>query len=277
MNKDFETQYQDALKDILKNGDVRRDRTGVGTRMIPGVRIEHDWRKGAPVLTGRKIAVKTAIAEMMFFVSGSTNINDAPAGVQKWWRPQADANGEMGQGSYGAMLRRQRWVTDSGHVHEADQIKALLMGLRVSPTSRRHVLSTWNAAAMDHQCLPPCHGSFTTFHCRRSDYLDMVCTQRSGDMGIGVPHNIAQYGALQFLVAHLVGRKPGKLIYTINDAHIYSNHVNHIGAYLAKDTYSLPRYEVLGNHSSFDTMGFEPIVVQDYRHSGPITGWPMAL
>lgn len=274
----FEDQYRAALRECLDNGDPRVDRTGVGTKALFGVRIEHDWKQGAPVVTGRKIAVKTAISEMMWFLSGETDKSTAPPQVASWWSSWSAKDGSMGQGSYAGLIRNQRWVEDNGHVHTCDQLKQLIKGLDVNPWSRRHVLSAWNAAVpADHQALAPCHANFSTFHCKRNGELDMVAVQRSADSICGLPHNIAQHGALQLLVAHVVGRRPGKLVYNVGDFHVYDNHREYAERYLALPTFELPRYEILGNHSSFDTMGLNPIVVQDYHHGPSFGRIPVAV
>ena len=212
-------QYVDLVNRVLREGEPRADRTGVGTLAVFGGRIEFDLRERFPLVTVKETRWKTAFLEMLWFLRGETNTEYLHQHGCTLWDAWATARGNLGP-VYGAQWRG--WpVTEWDNV---DQIAVLIDGLKNNPQGRRHIVSAWNVAELDYMALPPCHWAFQCY-VSNSGELDMQVNQRSWDLALGAPFNIAQYALLLTLLARATGLKPRKLSFAFGDAHIYQNHV----------------------------------------------------
>jgi len=214
-------QYHDLLDHVLKNGSDRGDRTGTGTRSVFGHQMRFDLSKGFPVLTTKKLHLKSIIHELLWFLKGSSNIAYLKENGVSIWDEWADENGELGP-VYGVQWRS--WPKPDGGT--IDQIENVVEQIRTNPNSRRLIVSAWNPALVDEMALPPCH---TMFQFYVSDgKLSCQLYQRSGDIFLGVPFNIASYALLTMMVAQVCGLKPGDFVHTLGDAHLYSNHFDQL-------------------------------------------------
>ena len=212
-------QYVDLVNRVLREGEPRADRTGVGTLAVFGGRIEFDLRERFPLVTVKETRWKTAFLEMLWFLRGETNTEYLHRHGCTLWDAWADRRGNLGP-VYGAQWRE--WpVTKWDNV---DQIAVLIDGLKNNPQGRRHIVSAWNVAELDNMALPPCHWAFQCY-VSNSGELDMQVNQRSWDLALGAPFNIAQYALLLTLLARATGLEPRKLAFAFGDAHIYQNHV----------------------------------------------------
>lgn len=223
-----EYEYLNLCKDILEFGIEKNDRTGVGTRSLFGRQLQFDLGRGFPLLTTKKVHFKSVAHELLWFLSGSTNIQYLKDNNVSIWDEWADQNGDLGP-VYG-----KQWRNWSGQ----DQIATLIDQLRTNPDSRRHIVSAWNVAELDQMALPPCHCFFQFYV--RGEYLDCQLYQRSADVFLGVPFNIASYALLMQMVAQQVEKKAGKLTITFGDVHLYNNHVNQLWTQLTRPAYDFP-------------------------------------
>ena len=212
-------QYIDLVNRVLREGEPRADRTGVGTLAVFGGRIEFDLRERFPLVTVKETRWKTAFLEMLWFLRGETNTKYLNRHGCTLWDAWADRRGNLGP-VYGAQWRRWR----DTEWDDVDQIAVLIDGLKNNPQGRRHIVSAWNVAELDYMALPPCHWAFQCY-VSNSGELDMQVNQRSWDLALGAPFNIAQYALLLTLLARATGLKPRKLAFAFGDAHIYQNHV----------------------------------------------------
>jgi thymidylate synthase len=225
-------QYHDALQFILENGTVCDDRTGTGTISHFGMQSRYDLSDGFPIVTTKRVHLKSIIHELLWFLSGETNIKYLQDNSVSIWDEWADDNGDLGP-VYGKQWR------DFGGV---DQIARLVKDINSSPNSRRLIVSAWNPADVPEMALPPCH---TLWQVRIiGEKLHMQLYQRSADMFLGVPFNIASYALLQMMIAQVTGYKPGELIHTIGDAHIYLNHVEQVELQLSRCSKPLPEMRI---------------------------------
>lgn len=265
--------YLDLLCDVYRNGEPHQDRTGVGTRSVFGRQWRHDMRKGFPLLTTKYVSLRQTFNELVWFLSGSTNVNDLPKETQKWWRPWAKPNGDLGP-IYGRQLRSARsWAISPSKMTATDQLAVLMQSLVRDPFSRRHILSTWNAADVCDMALPCCHGLVIQFKIHEHDNgLSLHVYQRSADIFIGVPVNIASYGLLLHMIAHVTGYTPRDLIFSYGDIHIYNNHVDRAKLQLKRGTYPLPQLsfkDVPQIDNPLDRLlaiKYEHIVLSGYQH-----------
>lgn len=223
MDEVNELVYANALGDILKNGEVREDRTGTGTISKFGTFMEFDLRFGFPILSGKKIHWNSVITELLWFISGDTNIKFLKENGVSIWDEWANANGDLGP-VYGS-----QWRNGDG----VDQLKNVIESIKEDPYSRRHIVSSWNVGDLDKMALPPCHLLFQ-FYVTKNDELDMLVYQRSADFFLGVPFNISSYSALLMIVAKLTNKTARQLKYTFGDSHIYLNHVDQVKEYLGR-------------------------------------------
>jgi thymidylate synthase len=226
-------QYLDLLQHVLDNGGDRGDRTGTGTRSVFGYQMRFDLAQGFPVLTTKKLHLKSIIHELLWFLAGDTNIkylNDHGVSI---WDEWADENGELGP-VYGKQWRS--WPTRDGG--EIDQIRNLLEQIKTNPNSRRLIVSAWNPEEVDKMALPPCHTMFQFYVA--GDRLSCQLYQRSADIFLGVPFNIASYALLTMMVAQATGLKPGDFVHTLGDAHIYHNHFMQARLQLTRTPKELP-------------------------------------
>lgn len=224
--------YEELLKQVLENGEYRQDRTGVGTKSIFGGDIRYNLAAGFPLITTKKVHFKSVAEELFWFLRGETNIKTLDATI---WYEWADANGSIGARAYGAQWRN--W--QGSH----DQIQNVVESLTNNPQSRRHLVTAWNPAELEDVALPPCHYSFQ-FYLSNANRLSIIVNQRSADMFLGVPFNLASYALLCHLVATTVGAAPGEIIWRGGDCHIYENHIEQVKEQLTRDVREFPRLEV---------------------------------
>ena len=243
-----EWQYLNLLRDILDNGVRRDDRTGTGTLGVFGRQMRFDLSKGFPVLTTKKLHLKSIIYELLWFLRGDTNIRWLQDRGVKIWDEWAGADGELGP-VYGKQWRS--WATPDGS--SIDQIEKLVVGLRTNPNSRRHIVSAWNPADIEDMALPPCHCLFQFFVA--DGKLSCQLYQRSADVFLGVPFNIASYALLTMMVAQVAGLEPGDFVHTFGDAHLYSNHLEQAELQLTRQPLALPTMTIA---SKRDLFAFEP-------------------
>ncbi len=228
-----EWQYLNLLRDILENGTRRDDRTGTGTLGVFGRQMRFDLAKGFPLLTTKKLHLRSIIVELLWFLRGETNIAWLKENGCSIWDEWADETGELGP-VYGKQWRS--WATPNGA--SIDQIARLIEGLKTDPNSRRHIVSAWNPADIEDMALPPCHCLFQFFVA--DGKLSCQLYQRSADVFLGVPFNIASYALLTMMVARVVGLKPGQFVHTFGDAHLYLNHVEQAELQLTRQPRDLP-------------------------------------
>ena len=233
-----EQQYLDLLADILANGAERSDRTGTGTKGVFGRQIRFDLTQGFPLLTTKKLHLKSIIVELLWFLRGDTNIRWLQERGVSIWNAWADEAGELGP-VYGKQWRS--WAAPDGRV--IDQIGNVVKGLKTNPYSRRHIVSAWNPADVDDMALPPCHCLFQFFVAPDKNGVDRLSCQlyqRSADVFLGVPFNIASYALLTMMMAKAVGLAPGDFVHTFGDAHLYLNHLEQARTQLERQPRPLP-------------------------------------
>ena len=228
-----ERQYLALLQDILDTGVRREDRTGTGTLGVFGRQMRFDLARGFPVLTTKKLHLRSIIVELLWFLRGETNIAFLKDHNVSIWDEWADAEGELGP-VYGKQWRS--WTAPDGRV--IDQISRVVEGLKTNPSSRRHIVSAWNPADVDDMALPPCHCLFQFFVA--DGKLSCQLYQRSADVFLGVPFNIASYALLTHMVAHVVGLEPGEFVHTFGDAHLYLNHLDQARLQLTREPRPFP-------------------------------------
>ena len=240
-------QYLELLAHVMETGSDRGDRTGTGTRSVFGYQMRFDLAAGFPVTTTKKLHLRSIIHELLWFLKGETNIRYLKENGVSIWDEWADEKGDLGP-VYGAQWRS--WAAPDGH--HVDQIANLIEGLKTNPLSRRHIVSAWNPALVDEMALPPCHCLFQ-FHVA-DGRLSCQLYQRSADIFLGVPFNIASYALLTMMVAQVVDLAPGDFVHTLGDAHIYSNHFEQARLQLSRTPKTLPRMRI--NPEVKDIFGF---------------------
>ncbi|AZN71314.1 thymidylate synthase [Georhizobium profundi] len=249
-------QYQDLLEHVLEIGVDRMDRTGTGTRAVFGYQMRYDLAEGFPLLTTKKLHLKSIVHELLWFLKGDTNIAYLKENGVSIWDAWADANGDLGP-VYGYQWRS--WPKpDGGHV---DQIANVIHQIKTNPNSRRLIVSAWNPALVDEMALPPCHCLFQFYVAEGR--LSCQLYQRSGDIFLGVPFNIASYALLTMMIAQVCGLKPGDFIHTLGDAHLYSDHFEQAREQLQRAPRTLPKMEL--NPSVDDVFAF---TFEDFTLSG---------
>lgn len=250
----YEKQYLSALGHIINHGYDSDDRTGVGTLRHPQrVVMEFSLQDGQlPLLTTKWVNFRAVKRELLWMLSGSTNVNDLGVGI---WDQHADSEGELGP-VYG-----KQWRNFGG----TDQVRELVNGVRQNPHGRRHIVSAWNPAELELMALPPCHCMWQVFV--QGGELSLCLYQRSGDMGLGVPFNIASYSLLCAMLADTLGYRRGTFTHVIGDAHIYKNHVEQLGKQLTRPTYLFPLLKPIGRHD-IDEVGEADIETTHYNHCG---------
>jgi thymidylate synthase len=221
------TVYEELLEDVLKNGTLKGDRTGTGTFSVFGPQIVFDLCEGFPLITSKKVNIRAVILELLWFLRGDTNVRWLQERGVKIWDEWADENGDLGP-VYGSQWKA--WEGPNGSV--IDQITNVIKSIAKNPDSRRHIVSAWNPAEVDHMALPPCHALFQFYVV--DGRLDCKLYQRSADLFLGVPFNIASYALLVHMIAQQCGLKPGKFIHSFGDAHIYTNHVDQVNEQLSR-------------------------------------------
>ncbi|MBN8528324.1 MAG: thymidylate synthase [Caulobacterales bacterium] len=239
-----EFQYLNLLRDILNNGVRRDDRTGTGTLGVFGRQMRFDLAKGFPLLTTKKLHTRSIIVELLWFLRGETNIRWLKENGVSIWDEWADAQGDLGP-VYGKQWRS--WTAPDGRV--IDQIARLVEGLKTNPNSRRHLVSAWNPADVDDMALPPCHCLFQFFVA--DGKLSCQLYQRSADVFLGVPFNIASYALLTHMIAGQVDLSPGEFVWSVGDAHIYLDHLDQSRLQVARQPRPFPRLEMTGRPNLF--------------------------
>lgn len=240
-------QYLDLLDHVLKYGVRKEDRTGTGTLSVFGYQMRFDLRQGFPVLTTKKLHLRSIIHELLWFLKGETNIRYLHENKVTIWDEWASSEGELGP-VYGYQWRN--WNKPDGtHI---DQIKQVVHSIKTNPDSRRHIVSAWNVGELDKMALPPCHLLFQ-FYVANGE-LSCQMYQRSCDIFLGVPFNIASYSLLTMMMAQVTGLKPGDFVHTLGDAHIYLNHIDQVKLQLTREPYPLPEMKL--NTKVTDILGF---------------------
>lgn len=262
--------YLELLSDVLENGVQKSDRTGTGTRALFGRQIRFDLSEGFPLLTTKKVHLKSVIHEVLWFISGVTNVKPLQqVGVSIWDEWADPETGELGP-VYGAQWRR--WQGPAGTV--VDQLQGVIEQIRENPDSRRLIVSAWNPAQIDEMALPPCHCLFQ-FQVM-GDHLHCQLYQRSADIFLGVPFNIASYALLTHMVAQVTGLKPGEFIHTFGDLHLYDNHLQQAKKQLAREPRQLPTLQLRDGVTEIDQFCYEDFQVDGY-HPHPGISAPVAV
>ena len=251
--------YLQFLQHILDNGTPSPDRTGTGTLSLFGYDMRFDIRDHFPLLTTKKIHLKSVIHELLWFIQGSTNVKYLQEMGVRIWNEWADENGELGP-VYGAQWRA--WQTADGTT--IDQLSQLIENIKTQPHSRRHILTAWNVGKLDQMALPPCH-MLCQFYVSGSGELSCKLTQRSADAFLGVPFNIASYSLLTYMIAQVTGLKPGDFIWSGGDCHIYLNHLEQVKEQLSRTPTTLPTCTLDPSISDIDDFRFEHIHIHNYQ------------
>ncbi|MCW2132155.1 thymidylate synthase [Arthrobacter sp. VKM Ac-2550] len=263
------TPYEDLLREVMTSGTVKSDRTGTGTRSVFGRQIRFDLAEGFPLITTKRVHFKSVALELLWFLRGDSNAKWLQERGVKIWNEWADENGELGP-IYGVQWRS--WPTpDGGHI---DQIADLVEGLKNNPDSRRHIVSAWNVAEIKNMALPPCHAFFQFYVA--DGKLSCQLYQRSADMFLGVPFNIASYALLTLMLAQQAGLEPGEFVWTGGDVHIYDDHVDQVTEQLGREPYPYPQLRILRKPASIFDYDFEDFELLNYQHHPAIKA-PVAV
>ena len=271
-------QYHDLMQHVLTHGTPKDDRTGTGTRSVFGWQMRFDLEAGFPLLTTKKLHLKSIVHELLWFLQGDTNIRYLKDNGVRIWDEWADENGDLGP-VYGHQWRH--WKTPDGR--EIDQIKQLVDNLKKNPDSRRHIVTAWNPSDVDHMALPPCHAFFQLYVAPAQPgdadprpRLSCQLYQRSADIFLGVPFNIASYALLTHMVAQQCDLQVGDFIWTGGDCHLYNNHLQQVQTQLARAPYPYPTLHIQRRPQSLFDYTLEDFVVADYQHHAPIKA-PVAV
>ena len=262
-------QYLDLMQKVLNEGQEKSDRTGTGTLSIFGHQMEFNLSDGFPLVTTKKVHLKSIVHELIWFLQGSTNISYLKENGVSIWDEWADEKGDLGP-VYGAQWRS--WP--DGNNGTIDQIQNLIQGIKTNPDSRRHIVSAWNPALVDEMALPPCHSLFQFYVA--NEELSCQLYQRSADIFLGVPFNIASYALLTHMVAHVCNLKAGKFVHTFGDAHLYLNHLDQAKLQLSRDTKILPQLKLNSEVKNIFDFKFEDIEIVNYE-SHPSISAPIAV
>jgi thymidylate synthase len=263
-----DTQYEDLLRRVLEQGAPKQDRTGTGTVSLFGERLRYDLSESFPLVTTKRVHFRSVAVELLWFLRGDSNVRWLRDNGVTIWDEWASPEGELGP-VYGVQWRS--WPTPAGE--HVDQISAVLETLRTDPDSRRMVVSAWNVAALPEMALAPCHALFQFYVA--DGRLSCQLYQRSADLFLGVPFNIASYALLTRMVADQVGLAPGDFIWVGGDCHVYSNHVDQVSEQLSREVLPFPRLELAPAPSLFDYT-YEHFTLDDYRHHPAIKA-PVAV
>ncbi|MBA3903364.1 MAG: thymidylate synthase [Rhodocyclaceae bacterium] len=250
-------QYLDLMRHVLEHGHRKDDRTGTGTLSVFGWQMRFDLAQGFPLLTTKKLHTKSIIHELLWFLKGDTNIRYLKENGVSIWDDWADANGDLGP-VYGYQWRS--WHAPDGRV--IDQIAQLVDGLEKNPDSRRHIVTAWNPADIDRMKLPPCHALFQFYVA--DGKLSCQLYQRSADIFLGVPFNIASYALLTLMLAQVCGYQPGDFVHTLGDAHLYVNHLDQARLQLSREPRPLPRLRISPEARDLFAFRFEDFVLEGY-------------
>ena len=252
-------QYLDLMRHVRDEGVFKPDRTGTGTYSVFGHQMRFDLSKGFPAVTTKKLHLKSIIHELLWFLSGNTNIAYLKENGVSIWNEWADEEGELGP-VYGYQWRS--WPTGDGR--HIDQIQQLMTQLKESPDSRRHIVSAWNVACIEEMALPPCHTMFQFYIAEGK--LSCQLYQRSADIFLGVPFNIGSYALLTMMMAQVLGLKPGDFVHTFGDAHLYANHMDQVELQLQRSPMALPTMTINPDIDDLFAFSFDDFELQDYQH-----------
>ncbi len=262
-------QYLTLLEHVLTQGVEQRDRTGTGTLSVFGYQMRFDLAEGFPLLTTKKLHTKSIIHELLWFLRGETNVKSLQEVGVSIWNEWADEQGELGP-VYGSQWRA--WPTADGK--SVDQISHLIEQIKTNPYSRRHIISAWNVGEIDNMALPPCHTMFQFYVAQGK--LSCQLYQRSADVFLGVPFNIASYALLLIMVANVTQLEPGEFVHTFGDVHLYKNHIEQARLQLKRTPYTLPKLEILNKVDSIFDFKFEDFTIKNYQ-SHPHISAPVAV
>ena len=291
-------QYLDLLQDILDNGEIKDDRTGVGTYSVFGRHLRFDLRRGFPAVTTKKLAWKSCVGELLWFIEGSSDERRlaeithgtrdgtvtiwTPNALAPYWKHKAKFEGDLGR-VYGVQWRhwnKYRTEKDMGAAHkggtrlavdktEVDQLANLIKGLTEDPNGRRHILSAWNVSELEQMALPPCH-VMSQFYVNKNRELSCHMYQRSVDVFLGLPFNISSYALLTHLLAHHCDLKVGELVISTGDTHIYKDHIEQVKEQLTREPHPLPTLMLNASKNNLFEMTMEDIHLENYQSHGPI-------
>ena len=250
-------QYLDLLQHVLDNGTDKSDRTGTGTRSVFGYQMRFNLADGFPVLTTKKLHLKSIIHELLWFLAGDTNIRYLKENGVRIWDEWADENGDLGR-VYGAQWRS--WRGANGET--VDQIANVVRQIRQNPDSRRLIVSAWNPAEVDSMALPPCHALFQFYVANGK--LSCQLYQRSADIFLGVPFNIASYALLTMMMAQVCGLQAGEFVHTLGDAHLYQNHLEQARLQLTREPRALPKMHINPDVRDIFAFKFDDFTLSDY-------------
>ena len=262
-------QYLDLLNHVLEHGDKKEDRTGTGTISVFGYQMRFDLSEKFPLLTTKKVHLKSVIHELLWFLKGSTNIRYLKENEVSIWDEWADENGNLGP-VYGSQWRS--WQTTDGRT--IDQISNLINTIKNNPDSRRLIVSAWNVGEIDQMKLPPCHCFFQFYVANNK--LSCQLYQRSADIFLGVPFNIASYALLTLMIAQVTDLTPGEFVHTLGDAHIYSNHIEQVHQQLSRDVKDLPIMRINPHIKDIFSFKYEDFEILNYDPH-PLIKAPVAV
>ncbi len=254
----IDRQYENLLADVLEHGTEKGDRTGTGTLSVFGRQLRYDLSKGFPVITTKSVHLKSVIGELLWFLRGESNVKWLQDNGIRIWNEWAGEDGELGP-IYGVQWRA--WQKADGQT--IDQLSSLVETLKEDPGSRRMLVSAWNVGELDKMALQPCHAFFQTYVADGKLSLQMY--QRSADLFLGVPFNIASYALLTHMLAQQTGLEPGEFIWTSGDTHIYLDHIEQVKTQLSREPYAFPTLELVPAQDLF-SYDFDDIEIKDYEH-----------
>ena len=262
-------QYLDLMKHVRKSGTEKGDRTGTGTLSVFGYQMRFNLEEGFPLVTTKKVHLKSIIYELLWFLKGSTNVDYLNEHGVSIWDEWADERGELGP-VYGAQWRS--WPTQDGS--SIDQISEVIDQIKANPDSRRLIVSAWNVSQIDNMALPPCHAMFQFYVA--DGKLSCQLYQRSADIFLGVPFNIASYALLVLMIAKVTGLKPGEFVHTLGDAHLYLNHLDQVDEQLKRQPFPLPKMSITKDIKNVLDIEYEDFSLEDYE-SHPHISAPIAV
>jgi len=258
-------QYLELCKHVLENGVKKQDRTGTGTISTFGYQMRFNLKDGFPLLTTKKVHLKSIIYELLWFIQGNTNVRYLQENGVRIWNEWADEDGNLGP-IYGHQWRS--WTGADGRTH--DQLKEVIEQIKTNPNSRRLIISAWNVGDLDKMALPPCHTLFQFYVVNGK--LSCQLYQRSGDLFLGVPFNIASYALLTMMISQVCDLEPGEFIHTFGDVHIYLNHIEQVKLQLTREPRELPTMKINPNVKNIFEFQYEDFSLENYHPHPPIKG-----
>ena len=262
-------QYLDLMRYVRESGTEKGDRTGTGTLSVFGYQMRFNLEDGFPLVTTKKVHLKSIIYELLWFLKGSTNIDYLKEHGVSIWDDWADERGELGP-VYGAQWRS--WPTQDGD--SIDQISEVINQIKTNPNSRRLIVSAWNVSQIDNMALPPCHALFQFYVAEGR--LSCQLYQRSADIFLGVPFNIASYALLVLMIAKVTGLIPGDFVHTLGDAHLYLNHLNQVDEQLKRKSFPIPKMQITKDVTNILDLEYEDFALEGYE-SHPHISAPIAV